>query len=106
TLGAIARGTGNFVNGATLRVVFNAPVRQILGYSGSAEQRTALERGQLDGDCGSYSSIPAEWITAGKAHPFVRFTERRPPEIPEAAVFVGTFAKTDEQRQVIDVINA
>ena len=86
--------------------MFNAPVRQILGFPGSAEQRLAIERGELDGDCGSYSSIPVEWIKDGKAHPFVRFTEKRSPEIPDSAVFINTFAKTDEQKQLLDVLNA
>jgi tripartite-type tricarboxylate transporter receptor subunit TctC len=104
-LGSTARGSGNYINGATLRVVFNAPVRQILGFPGSGDQRIAIERGELDGDCGSYSSIPADWITSHKAHPFVRFIEQRPPEIPESAVYVGNFAKSDEQKQILDVVN-
>jgi len=105
-LGATAKGSGNYINGATLRKVFNAPVRQILGFPGSAEQRIAIERGELDGDCGSYSSIPADWIRDHKIHPFVRFTEKRPPEIPESALFINTFARTDEQKQILDVLNA
>jgi tripartite-type tricarboxylate transporter receptor subunit TctC len=105
-LGSTAKGSGNYINGATLRVVFNAPVRQILGFPGSADQRIAIERGELDGDCGSYSSIPLDWITSKKAHPFVRFIERRPPEIPESAVYIGNFAKTDEQKQILDVVNS
>ena len=104
-LGATGKGSGNYINGATLRLVFNAPVRQILGFPGSAEQRIAIERGEVDGDCGSYSSIPIEWIRDGKAHPFVRFVEKRPPEIPDSAVFINTFAKTDEQKQLLDVLN-
>ena len=88
-LGSTARGSGNYINGATLREVFHAPIKQILGFPGSAEQRLAIERGELDGDCGSYSSIPVEWIRDGQAHLFVRFTEKRPPEIPESAVFIG-----------------
>jgi tripartite-type tricarboxylate transporter receptor subunit TctC len=105
-LGSTAKGSGNYINGATLRHVFNAPVRQILGFPGSAEQRIAIERGELDGDCGSYSSIPVEWVRDGKAHPFVRFTEKRAPEIPESAVFINNFAKTDEQKQILNVLNA
>jgi tripartite-type tricarboxylate transporter receptor subunit TctC len=105
-LGSTAKGSGNYINGATLKQVFNAPVRQILGFPGSAEQRIAIERGELDGDCGSYSSIPPNWIRDKKVHPFVRFTEQRPPEIPETAVYIGTFAKTEEQRQVLDVLDA
>jgi tripartite-type tricarboxylate transporter receptor subunit TctC len=105
-LGSTARGSGNYINGATLREVFHAPIKQILGFPGSAEQRLAIERGELDGDCGSYSSIPIEWIRDGAAHPFVRFTEQRPPEIPESVAYIGSFAKTDEQRQILDVLDA
>jgi len=105
-LGSTARGSGNYINGATLREVFHAPIKQILGFPGSAEQRLAIERGELDGDCGSYSSIPIEWVRDGSAHPFVRFTEQRPPEIPEAAVYIGNFAKTQEQKQILDVLGA
>jgi tripartite-type tricarboxylate transporter receptor subunit TctC len=105
-LGSTARGSGNYINGATLREVFHAPIKQILGFPGSAEQRLAIERGELDGDCGSYSSIPVEWMRDGAAHPFVRFTEQRPPEIPETAAYIGSFATTQEQRQILDVLNA
>jgi tripartite-type tricarboxylate transporter receptor subunit TctC len=105
-LGATARGSGNYINGATLREVFRAPIKQILGFPGSAEQRLAIERGELDGDCGSYSSIPVEWLRDGLAHPFVRFTEKRLPEIPETAAYIGNFAKTEEQRQILDVLDA
>jgi tripartite-type tricarboxylate transporter receptor subunit TctC len=105
-LGSTAKGSGNYINGATLRHVFNAPVRQILGFPGSAEQRIAIERGELDGDCGSFSSIPADWVRDRKVHPFVRFTEKRAPENPESAVFINTFAKTDEQKQLLNVLNA
>jgi tripartite-type tricarboxylate transporter receptor subunit TctC len=105
-LGSTARGSGNYINGATLKYVFKAPVKQILGFPGSAEQRIAIERGELDGDCGSYSSIPAAWINEKKAHPFVRFTEKRLPEIPESAAFIDTFAKTDQQIQLLSVLNA
>src|SRR5215210_5042292 len=105
-LGSTAKGSGNYINGATLRHVFNAPVRQILGFPGSAEQRIAIERGELDGDCGSFSSIPTAWVNERNVFHFVPTTEKRPPEIPETAIFINTFAKTDEQRQLLDVLNA
>jgi tripartite-type tricarboxylate transporter receptor subunit TctC len=105
-LGSTARGSGNYVNGATLREVFHAPIKQILGFPGSAEQRLAIERGELDGDCGSYSSVPVEWIRDGLAHPFVRFTEQRLPEIPESVAYIGSFATTPEQKQILEVLDA
>src|SRR4051794_10770563 len=38
-IGLTARGSATYVNGATIRKVFNAPLRQIAGYPGSTEQR-------------------------------------------------------------------
>jgi tripartite-type tricarboxylate transporter receptor subunit TctC len=104
-VGSTGKGSGNYINGATLREVFHAPVKQVLGFPGSAEQRLAIERGELDGDCGSYSSIPAEWLQNGMAHSFVRFSRNRSEEIPESAVYIGTFATSDEQRQLLDVLD-
>lgn len=103
-LGGTGKSSGNYINGSILRHVFNAPVRQILGFPGSAEQRIAIERGELDGDCGSFSSIPPAWLVEKKINPFVRFSEKRSEEIPESAVYIGTFAKTDEQRALLGVL--
>jgi tripartite-type tricarboxylate transporter receptor subunit TctC len=103
-LGSTGKASGNYINGATLRDVFHAPVKQVMGFPGSAEQRLAIEQGELDGDCGSYSSIPLDWISKGLAHSFVRFTQERPPEIPESAVYIGSFATSDEQRQLLKLL--
>ncbi len=105
-IGSTGKASNNYLNGATLREVFHAPIKQILGFPGSAEQRLAIERGELDGDCGAFSSIPLEWIRDGKSHPFVRFTEQRPPDIPESAVYIGSLARTEEQKQLLDLLDA
>lgn len=105
-LGSTGKGSGNYINGATLRVIFHAPVKQVLGFPGSAEQRLAIERGELDGDCGSISSIPPEWLRDHKAHPFVRFTKQRPPEVPKSAPYIGTFAKTQEQKKLLNLLDS
>jgi tripartite-type tricarboxylate transporter receptor subunit TctC len=104
-LGSTGKAAGNYINGATLRIVFNAPVRQILGFPGSAEQRIAIERGELDGDCGTYASITPAWVKDKKVHIFVRFSEHKGEELPDSAVYIGTFAKTDEQRALLNVLS-
>jgi tripartite-type tricarboxylate transporter receptor subunit TctC len=104
-LGSTGKGSGNYINGATLRIIFHAPVKQVLGFPGSADQRLAIERGELDGDCGAYSSIPPAWINQGLVHAFVRFTEKRPAEIPKSAVYIGNFAVTNEQKQLLKVLD-
>ena len=104
-IGSTGKGSGNYINGAILRAVFHAPVKQVLGFPGSAEQRLAIEQGELDGDCGSYSSIPVDWINKGLAHSFVRFIKDRPSEIPESATYIGSLATSDEQRQLLRLLS-
>ena len=105
-LGTTAKGSASYVNGAMLRRLFSAPIKQVMGYPGANEQRLALERGELDGSCGSVNSIPAEWIREAKAHMFVRFSESHPPEVSKGAVHIRELAKTEEQRQLIDFLTA
>jgi tripartite-type tricarboxylate transporter receptor subunit TctC len=105
-LGATGKGTVAYLNAATLRIAYGARIKQIVGFPGSADLRLALERGELDGDCGDYSSIPPEWLAEKKAHPFVRFTRQKSPEMSDSIQFVGDFAKTQEQNDLIDVLTA
>lgn len=104
-IGSTGKGSGNYINGAMLRIIFQAPVKQVLGFPGSAEQRLAIEQGELDGDCGSYSSIPVDWINKGLVHAFVRFIEKRPPEIPQSAAYIATFASSDAQRRLLRLLS-
>ncbi|MDP2356387.1 MAG: tripartite tricarboxylate transporter substrate-binding protein [Beijerinckiaceae bacterium] len=104
--GTTGPGTSVYINGAILRNVFGLKVRQILGYPGSAETRLALERGELHADCNSWSSIPGDWIRDKKIVPFVLFTTGRAPDMPADLPYIGTFAKTDEQKAILDVLTA
>lgn len=103
-IGGVAVGTGAYINGQILKNVFGMNLRHILGYPGSAEQRIAIERGELDGECGSWSSVSEDWIKNKKAIPFVRFSPVRTPDIPEDVPFVGDLAKTQEQRDLVDLL--
>jgi hypothetical protein len=97
-MGTTGKGASNYINAASLREVFHANIKVIFGFPGSAELRVAVERGELDGDCGGFSSIPAEWITDQKAHPFVRFARQLAQGVPANAVYVGDLAQTVEQK--------
>jgi tripartite-type tricarboxylate transporter receptor subunit TctC len=105
-LGSTAKGSGNYINGAELRKIFSAPVRQILGFPGSAEQRLSIENGELDGDCGSWTSIPENFINDKKVNTFVRFSEVRYSEIPADVPWIGDFTKTQEQKDLLGMLGA
>jgi tripartite-type tricarboxylate transporter receptor subunit TctC len=105
-IGNTARGSNAYVNGAILRNVFHAPVRQISGYPGSNEQRLALERGELEGNCGSWTAIPQDWIVNHKIDALVRFSPKRPVDMPESVPFVNDLATTPEQKDILNILNA
>jgi tripartite-type tricarboxylate transporter receptor subunit TctC len=104
--GGTGKGTGNYVNGAILRNLFGVNVKQVLGFPGSAEQRLAIERGELDGDCGSWSSVPVEWIKDNKVTPIVTFSPVDSPDLPKGVPYLGKFATTAEQRDVLELLSA
>jgi tripartite-type tricarboxylate transporter receptor subunit TctC len=100
-MGTTGTGASNYINGQSLVLAFQANLKIIMGFPGSTELRLAVERGELDGDCGGFVGIPPDWISSGKAHPFVRFAAERAPGIPASAVYVGDMAKTAEQKQLL-----
>jgi len=105
-IGTTAKGSNAYVNGAILRKVFNAPVRQIAGYPGSNEQRLALERGELEGNCGSWSAMPQDWVVHDKINPLVRFSPTRPADMPPSVPFIEDLATTRAQKDLLAVLDA
>ena len=104
-IGLTARGSAVYANGAALRKIFNAPIRQIAGYPGSNEQRLAVERGELEGACASWSAIPQDWIVNHKINPLAKFGPISPADMPPTP-YVNDLAKTQEQKDVLDILNA
>ncbi|MDH3241558.1 MAG: hypothetical protein OEO83_12930 [Alphaproteobacteria bacterium] len=101
-LGATSKTSGSYLDAALLRTLFGVKVKHITGYPGSAEQRLAIERGELDGDCGSYESIPTAWIKGN----LINVTHRNSKLAPEGvkAPFILDLAKTEEQKQILGLI--
>jgi tripartite-type tricarboxylate transporter receptor subunit TctC len=73
TFAATAPGTSGNLNLAILKDLLKVPIKPVLGYAGSAAKRLALERGEVDGDCGGIESIPSEWLANGTINVLVRF---------------------------------
>ena len=103
-MGAPAQGTSSFVNSAVLKNMFGIAVHHVMGYAGSAEQRLAIERGELDGDCGAWSSVPADWIANRKVNPIVSFSPEPIPGLAQNVPFVGDLVGDRETKDVLDVL--
>jgi hypothetical protein len=105
-LGATARNASNYVNAMILKEIFGAPIRQILGYPGSSELRLAVERGELEGDCGSWVSVPKNWIADHDIIPFVKLSDIDIDGIPSDVPYIGALAKTQDQKDLLEVMLA
>lgn len=105
-LGATNKGTSSYTHSSLLKDLFGVNVRQILGFPGSSDKQLAMERGELDGDCGAWTSIPPEMLSEKKIYPLVRFTPVRIAGMPEDMPFAGDLAKTDEQKAILEIITA
>jgi tripartite-type tricarboxylate transporter receptor subunit TctC len=105
-IGSTAKGSNAYVNGAILRNVLNAPVRQISGYPGSNEQRLALERGELEGNCASWTALPQDWLVNRRINALLRFSAARPADMPADVPYALDLAKSKEQRDVIEILNS
>jgi tripartite-type tricarboxylate transporter receptor subunit TctC len=105
-LGAPAPGTSSFINAAMLKNLFGIAVRQVTGYAGSSEQRLAIERGELDGDCGAWNIVPPDWIAGSKVNPLVKLTAGPVPGLAADVPFIGDLADSREIKGLLDLLIA
>lgn len=105
-IGDTARGSSASINATILAQMLGVKVRTIMGYTGSAESRIAIERGELEGHCGAWVSLPQDWRANKQIVPFVRFSRVALPDMPESAVFAGDLVKSEDDRKLIDFLLA
>jgi tripartite-type tricarboxylate transporter receptor subunit TctC len=106
TFGATATGTSGNVDTAILRHLFGVKIKQVDGYAGSAEKRLALEKGEIDGDCGGFTTLPADWLTAGKINFILRLSPTLLPGMDPAIPFGGDLLHDAQDRLLYDFLIA
>jgi tripartite-type tricarboxylate transporter receptor subunit TctC len=97
-LGTFAQAVRNLL-GAKLKVVY--------GYKGSAEVKLAMNRGEVQGICGlPLSTLKSFWgdeYKTGDFKPVIQLSGKPQAEL-KGIPHVERYAKTDEDRQVFDLI--
>src|SRR5262249_40681540 len=81
--GATAAGPSGNVDTAMLRDLFGVRLKQVQGYAGSADKKLALEKGEIDGDCGGFTALPQDWLQTPKINIVLRLSPT-PPAAPRA----------------------
>ena len=105
-MGDTGAGSSAYVNQKMLQQIFGVKLKQVLGYPGSAEKRIAIERGELDGDCGSWTSIPDDWIRDKKVDVLIRFQKEVSHGLPASVTYAGDIVKDPNKRKLLDLLNA
>ena len=106
TMGNTGVGTSAYIDNRILSDLFGVKLHQVMGYPGSAEKRIAIERGELDGDCGSWTSLPEEWLRDNKITVHIRYSRTLIPGMPAQAINAREHLADLEKRQVFDLLTA
>jgi len=103
---ASALGTAGFVDAAMLRELFGVHLKQINGYPGSAEMRLAIEKGEVEGECGGWTAMPDDWLREAKINVVVRLSPTLLPGMDKSVPFAGDLVKDQRERAIFDFLMA
>ena len=105
-MGTTSIGASAYQNAAVLKNIFGVKIHHVLGYPGSAEERIAIERGELDGGCGAWASNPPDWVINKRITPIVTFTKPANADPSVKAPYILDLAKTPEQKSILEILTA
>jgi tripartite-type tricarboxylate transporter receptor subunit TctC len=104
--GATAAGTAGNADSALLQQLFAIPLKPVQGYAGAADKRLAVERREIDGDCGGWTTIPQDWLRDHKINIVVRLSPTFVPGIDAGIPFAGDLVKSERERKLYDFLVA
>ncbi|MDB5363053.1 MAG: uncharacterized protein JWO51_4350 [Rhodospirillales bacterium] len=108
-LGGQGAGSDPDVFASTIKNLFGAKLKLVTGYPGSNEAALAMERGEVDGECGvSWSTLNIshpDWIRDNKINVLVQVALEKDPDLPNVPLLLD-LAKDAEMRSVLKVIVA
>jgi tripartite-type tricarboxylate transporter receptor subunit TctC len=99
-------GTSAYIDDRMLSDLFGVKLHAVMGYPGSADKRVAIERGELDGDCGSWTSMPDDWLRDKKVTLLIRFSQTLAEGMPADLPFAGDLLTDPKKKQVLKLLTA
>jgi tripartite-type tricarboxylate transporter receptor subunit TctC len=94
---------------AMLNKLFGTRIKVISGYKGGNEVYLAMERGEVDGRCGSLvssiNSTRPDWFTQKKVSVPIQIALDRDPQFPDSPALIE-FAKDARTKQILQLILA
>lgn len=105
-MGETGKGSASYVDSGILREIFGVKVKSILGYPGGKERQIAIERGELDGECTSFSSVPIEWVKSGKVKVIVHGSKVLLPGMKEGTPYITDLVSDPEKKKVVEFLHS
>jgi tripartite-type tricarboxylate transporter receptor subunit TctC len=105
-VGTSGPGTSTHTYALLLAKLYDAKMELVTGYPGGKEVQLALERHEVDGACGSYSSLKTqkpEWVRDKLVNFLVLIGQARNPEIPDVPA-ITEIPQSDETRSILKVV--
>lgn len=106
-VGGSGKGAQNYSFTSSINNVLGAKMKIILGYKGMGDRLLALERGELQGNCGTNSSsimaLHPQLIAEGKLIPIMQSGLRPYSAFPNVPL-TQSFAKTEREKQILVTI--
>lgn len=106
-VGGSGKGAQNYSFPSAINNVLGTKMKIILGYKGMGDRILALERGELQGNCGINSSsmmaLHPELIKEGKLIPIMQSGLRPYSAFPNVPL-TQSFAKTEREKQILVTI--
>jgi tripartite-type tricarboxylate transporter receptor subunit TctC len=108
-VGASGKGAQNYSFPNAMNQILGTKMKIILGYKGAADRLLALERGELQGNCGIYASSIASLnmplIESGKLVPVVQSGLSPSPSFPNVPL-TQSYATNDRDRKLLTALFA
>jgi tripartite-type tricarboxylate transporter receptor subunit TctC len=101
SFGETGSGSAGFVDQNIMRSILKVNLKTIIGYPGSSDKVLAIQRAELDGDCGSFSSIPKEQITNRQINIIYRSTEAVLPGLPRETPYIMDLIQKEEDKELV-----
>src|SRR5262245_33503602 len=105
-MGRTNPGTSSDTQQRILRKLFNVNVHSVAGYAGSAEGFIAVERGELEGGCMTWASLPPHWIADSKIRPIMRVTSGTAPDMPAGVPVAADLLAQERDRKILRALSA
>jgi tripartite-type tricarboxylate transporter receptor subunit TctC len=104
--GETGKGSASYVDSAILKDLFGVKIKSILGYPGGAERKIAIERGELDGECTSFSSVPFEWVKSGRAKVYLRSSKVILPGMSADTPYITDLISDPKKKEIIEFLHS